>query len=143
MFKHCECLSLPQCSLSCILWSSVTLTPLSTLSKYKSLSCPPLGKIYTPFTELSTVFCYNLKYIYRYFYTLHPFSFSVSMWSLAVTKHFRTTQILNGRFRGGKKSNNGLTVKWMLFQTDQKRYNLQLYLFVWLKDCDRLETRRF
>lgn len=32
---------------------------------------------------------------------LHPFSSSVSMWSLAVSKHFRITQILNKRWGGG------------------------------------------
>lgn len=106
----------------------VTLTPLSTFSKHKSLRCPLFGKIFTPFKELSTVFWYNLKYIYSYFYTLAAsvfiFCFNAVfclLWSILGICKLAATQIPNKRFRGGKKRNNYLTVKWMLFQTDQKK----------------------
>ena len=106
----------------------VTLTPLSTFSKYKYLRYPPVGLIFTPFKELSTVFCFNLKYIYRYFYTLSAsfsiFCFNVGvrlLWIILGLSKLATTQLPNERFRGKRRRNNYLTVKWMLFQTDQKK----------------------
>lgn len=122
----------------------VTLTPLSTFSKSNSLKCPPFGKSFTPFKELSTAFCYNWKYLYRYFYTLHHFSFLFQCGFLAAMKHFWTMQISNstnakfgGRAgRGGRKRSNYLAVKWMLFETDFFKINKYMCLHGWKTETE-------
>lgn len=96
MFRFYKRLSLPRCSL--LYFTVLRVTSLVYVLQVQVLKMLPVWKIVTTFREFSRVLCYNLKYIYRHFYTLHNFSFTVSMWffSYYVARHvLENTQISN------------------------------------------------
>lgn len=112
-----------------------TLTPLATFCKYKSLRCPPFGKIFTPVKELNTVFYYNFKYIYKFFLSSSVFIFCFIMvfWLLWSSLELRQQMVDSV---GKKKKANYWTVKWMYFKQMKNRYLVQIDLIAWLKDCE-------